>query len=357
MILVLDLFTVFLATILLSYNIKKIIFYNIGIIDLVSIVYYFMQVLPLLTQYLRGITISDANGNLLLYNALIDEKVAIEYDVLCISTVFILYFFSYNGRLNVMNNNIGKTYYANMYIVTFIRMMSILPILIGFICCPNKDVYLTFSYFYNTTFNPLSKEYLYHTNIMSTVTLVSCFFFLLNYFFSDNNRSNKIFTWICLALCTWIDGKRTLMVIALLGILAIDYLKQNYHGISFMKRGAYFLLLIVSYFICYGLFTNKGHNDDWYINYSFYFNRLNVEKLAIYDKLYTNKMLQYTGQTILFNLFFFIPRTLWPDKPGMYCKYFTGYAYNGDGSHWVSGNYQVNIWGSLFLILVFGGIL
>lgn len=189
MILVLDLFTVFLATILLSYNIKKIIFYNIGIIDLVSIVYYFMQVLPLLTQYLRGITISDANGNLLLYNALIDEKVAIEYDVLCISTVFILYFFSYNGRLNVMNNNIGKTYYANMYIVTFIRMMSILPILIGFICCPNIDVYLTFSYFYNTTFNPLSKEYLYHTNIMSTVTLVSCFFFLLNYFFSDNNRS------------------------------------------------------------------------------------------------------------------------------------------------------------------------
>lgn len=313
--------------------------------DLVAVIYYFMQVFPLLIQYFKNFTIYDCNKNIVLYNAMTDETVALCYDLFCIITVLTFYFFSQKDEKDFYRLFNGQTFYSdNVKIV--VRLLIYLPLFLGFLFAPVKGIYLTFSYFYNTTVTSSSIEYIYHREVISTVVLISSFFVLLNYYISNNVSYRSTFsTWIGLILCTWFDGKRTLLVVILLGIVAIDYIKGNFEGFSFFKRCSSFLLVILIYFAVYSLFTNKGHDDDWFTNYFFYFNRLNVEKLAIYDKLYTNKMLDYNGQTILFNLFFFVPRLVWADKPAMYCKYFTGYAYHGDGNHWVSGNYQVNLWG------------
>lgn len=345
MILIFDIFTVLFATVLLSHNIKKVIYNNFEVMDLVAVIYYFMQVFPLLIQYFKNFTIYDCNRNIVLYNAMTDETVALCYDLFCIITVMTFYFFSQKDETDFYRLFNGQTFYSdNVKIV--VRLLIYLPLFLGFLFAPVKGVYLTFSYFYNTTVTSSSIEYIYHHEVISTVVLISSFFVLLNYYISNNVSYRSTFsTWIGLILCTWFDGKRTLLVVILLGIVAIDYIKGNFEGFSFFKRCSFFLLVILIYFAVYSLFTNKGHDDDWFTNYFFYFNRLNVEKLAIYDKLYTNKMLDYNGQTILFNLFFFVPRLVWADKPAMYCKYFTGYAYHGDGSYWVSGNYQVNVWG------------
>lgn len=55
------------------------------------------------------------------------------------------------------------------------------------------------------------------------------------------------------------------------------------------------------------------------------FGRDDVIKMAIYAELYPQKMqiLDYRGQSILYSLFIFVPRSIWVDKPYSYAEHFT----------------------------------
>ena len=67
-------------------------------------------------------------------------------------------------------------------------------------------------------------------------------------------------------------------------------------------------------------------------------------KVAIYDRLNDKIILKYPGESILYNLLWFIPRSIWESKPYPYYKYFTSYVFSGIYNGKISNsNFQVNM--------------
>ena len=56
-------------------------------------------------------------------------------------------------------------------------------------------------------------------------------------------------------------------------------------------------------------------------------------------------MIAFPGQTLLFDILFFVPRAFWDSKPYGYHFYFTSYAFYGIAGKEVSNmTFQVNLW-------------
>ena len=83
--------------------------------------------------------------------------------------------------------------------------------------------------------------------------------------------------------------------------------------------------LVVIYFYEYMYITDKiSYNSDWYYEMQEYIFRSMHVRFSIYAALHPKQIhvLDYPGQSILFSLFFFIPRSLWTSKPWPYIDYY-----------------------------------
>ena len=106
-----------------------------------------------------------------------------------------------------------------------------------------------------------------------------------------------------------------------------------------------FTILVIFYYVYYNSVTSKSSFANAYLLYTVYYSRLCNVKVAIYDKLYTNSMISYPFQNIIYDLFFFVPRKIWSAKPYGYYPYFTSYIFYGNGFNTnINYGFQVNIW-------------
>lgn len=66
-------------------------------------------------------------------------------------------------------------------------------------------------------------------------------------------------------------------------------------------------------------------SSEVYKNVRVDFSRDDRVKMTIYSELYPDRMkiLDYRGQSIVFDLTMFIPRSIWEEKPWPYAVYFT----------------------------------
>jgi hypothetical protein len=68
-----------------------------------------------------------------------------------------------------------------------------------------------------------------------------------------------------------------------------------------------------------------GSYDQVYDNVRIDYGRDHEIKMAIYAELYPNEMqiLEYRGESLLFDLGMYVPREMWPEKPFPYAQYVT----------------------------------
>ncbi|MGW9126051.1 hypothetical protein ACWGPW_13685 [Paenibacillus chitinolyticus] len=134
--------------------------------------------------------------------------------------------------------------------------------------------------------------------------------------------------WLFLAV--WLNGKRAVFIMALVLIVYAYYQKGKIKGLKLL--GA--LILSVSLMAGFSNFYQNElryeqmgitDSDDIYKNVRVDFGRDDRTKMTIYAELHpqTMKILDYRGQSLLFDLTFFVPRSMWPDKPWPYAVYFT----------------------------------
>lgn len=347
MIFELDIITFILTTYFAILTFVRLVRKDCNAIHICLIVYYIMNCLPICVDLFADKENLMMNSTSIVYKAMTDYNVAIIYDVFCISTCYILYKFA-NKRKEIAFQNI---YVPRALDSTTMRILLTLlmfvPLLSTVALAPNPNIYLTYCYFYTSAYNEIGVEYLYHNEVMHKVLMVTFFVGLLKYYAKKKTTPlNCIDTYLCIFVIAWINQKRTTLLFFIIGILVIDFIKQNHSSVkAFMRKTIIYLSLYFAYFVYYAIWV-KPTGDDDYGTYRGYFSRLFNEKVAIYDILYDNKMLEYIGQSVLFDLLWFVPRSFWPDKPAAYCKYFTAYAVTGNGSkdYWVPFNYQVNIW-------------
>ena len=154
--------------------------------------------------------------------------------------------------------------------------------------------------------------------------------------------------YLAILVYCFLNGKRTIFAFSIMGVIFINILKTNKIN---LKKIVFELAFVIAFFITYSLFSGKGGNFgsgimNIMMNYIMYFDRAFVTKIAIFNKLNPElvHILDYTGQTILFDLFFWIPRGFWSNKPYPYAVYFTSGVVGNREFSMVSWRFQTSVY-------------
>ena len=347
MVVIVDLCVFLISTYIALRAVTKIYHGRYSMLHFCVLIFYAMQVLPIFVSLFGKLDKIQLYYEYMYY-AMIDDSVAYIYDLFAIAGMLIL---SYNADKLTKYSNVSvlsnfKLGAKRQYVVAMAAICMVLP-LFGIILAPHPQVYLKFSYFYMNEYSNTGVDYLYHRTIMKILTYISFAGMMVFYYLAKRNK--KLYTYLVLILVTLVNGKRTLMVFMIAGILVIDFLKWDKHSRRYINRliwkAIFFGIIIVGYYLFYNDKTGKSNFADDYLLYATYFSRMSNVKVSIYDLLNQGKMLQYPCQTLLYNLLFFIPRVLWEGKPYPYYKYFTSYVYYGVSNKVVPNmQFQVNIW-------------
>lgn len=338
----LDTLTIIICLVYCARSVKQIKYGSLNVYDILQFVFFCVNVFPLITDYL----FQDQLKGLLdkIYIAMTDVIVSVVYDIIAICISYVLYTLS--NRYRSADKFYLKSLNAirlNKLLLSFTILIALLP-LISIMFSPDISVYFKFAYFYTNEGNSLSINRIYHDAVVNLFVNYSMVAIVL-YYFSQNRKQWIVYMLIFIDL--WISQKRAFLFFVFGGIIFYDLLSQKYVNDikGFFRKTVVLLFIATSYFIVYANNTEKQINEDAYPTYVMYATRHYCMKTAIYDVLRENKILDYPGQTMWFDLFFFIPRTYWTEKPVMYERYFTNYVFGRDMSNqvdWV--NFQVNIW-------------
>ena len=327
---------------------RHLAFGDYNMLHVCIVVFFAMQVLPIAVGWFGDL---DAIRTYYpyMFKAMTDAATGIVYDLFVIVTMALLYWFScrFPKHRPLSISDWASRVKAYRGLTVLIGMLTVFPIIIGVLLAPDPSIYLKFSYFNMNLDIKSGDAFVYDNGIMLILTYISFFSTLVSYYGSDSKV--KVQYAIPVLLITWINGKRTLLLFLLIGFIIIDYLKWDRKDRVYIRalgrKALVFLAIYVAYYVVYNLITQKANFADDSLLYTVYFSRLCNVKVAIYDLLYTNTMLDYPMQTILYNLLFFVPRDFWPGKPYGYYPYFTSYVFSGVGWNTITGyGFQVNIW-------------
>lgn len=322
-------------------SIFRVIRAKFSILHLTIIVFWSMQIAPMLLENFFGLG-KEVKYYPNMYAAMQDDRVTYIYGLFCFSIIWVLFAFANRSVKchKYVSCLVNQKHINKCLRIMIFAGMFVLPFL-GVIFSPSPQIYLTFSYFYKYKVEKMSFVYLYHKTIISKLSYLAFVCAMLLYLLRDQKRcKSNIDIYISIAMFTWIDGKRALLIFSLVGIVIIDIIKHNFD----IKKTIVLGMIAIVYFGVYVKITGKGSNTDFISNYYFYYSRMNSIKTSIYAFLNKDRIVEYTGQTILFDLLFFIPRIFWMNKPKLFCKYFTAYSLGRKNTEFATWNLHVNIW-------------
>ncbi len=187
---------------------------------------------------------------------------------------------------------------------------------------PNSMYYLTFR---NVHFQASEQIVAYSNNIIRPLFELLVVAIITLKLFDSNNRFSSVIFRICLVLFfTMVNGKRTYLMIMIGVFFLIDLFREGSIKKIALK---YFVLfgLVAAYFYAYMYITDKiSFNNDWYYEMHEYIFRSMHVRFSIYAVLHPNQIhiLDYPGQSMLYDLFFYVPRIIWTSKPRPYIDYY-----------------------------------
>lgn len=124
----------------------------------------------------------------------------------------------------------------------------------------------------------------------------------------------------------WLQGKRALVALALFVVLYAIWQRRLVRPRQMVATIVVALVSLTVYSALYqSAMREHGAADIRYDSWRLDYGRDGVGKLAIFCELHpeSGQILEYRGQSLLFDLALLIPRDLWPDKPWSYPTYVT----------------------------------
>lgn len=336
-----------LATLLLLNSIKGLFTNKGSALDYCLVAFYLVHVIPIFMQLDYGIP--EVLHHVNVGSAMEDNATDYIYGLTVLSVMWLLRYYSKKLIKRFGNTTIDTSSGSVIQhrSVRYLNKVVMFSPLIAVLFSPIPSLYLTFSPFYTSSYGIESHPYIYHSTVVNITVLLSLLAICLGYYNNKDNDKSLVY-YIAIFLLTWIDGKRTIFLFSIVGVLASDLMHGRFSDTKYRKKQIVKTVLLVSivlaYFVIYNAQTGKGEDTEFYFLYTFYFSRMSIVKTAIYDQLYTHSLLQYPLQTFIFNLFLFIPRAVWTTKPVMYCIYFTSYADGYGPTQQLDYNLQVNLW-------------
>jgi hypothetical protein len=130
----------------------------------------------------------------------------------------------------------------------------------------------------------------------------------------------------------WVNGKRAIVAIALLTLGHVFWSRGWLSGRRLWIGAAAGFVLLMGFSVQYQTQVrfmdspfHAGGARELYDSLRIDFFRDSRVEMAVYATLEPDRMqiVEYPGQTLLFDAAFFVPRSAWPDKPWPYAVYFT----------------------------------
>jgi len=154
--------------------------------------------------------------------------------------------------------------------------------------------------------------------------------------------------WRCLTLiapfvaaAVWLNGKRAVLAVAVVMIMASLWLAGRLRGRRVLIAAAASVLFVACFSYWYQLYVRDigpltSAKGDLYENLRVDYSRDSRVKMAIFAELHPSSMsiLEFRGQSLLFDATAYIPRTVWPDKPLTYACYFTSAMIGSSPQDW-----------------------
>lgn len=144
-----------------------------------------------------------------------------------------------------------------------------------------------------------------------------------------------------LAAAVWLNGKRTVLVVALIMTMTSLWLSGRLRGRKMLIAVAVSVLLIGGFSYWYQLTVRDigpsvAANSDVYENFRVDYARDSRVKMAIFGELHPSTMsiLEFRGQSLIFYATAYIPRAMWPGKPLTYACYFTSAMLGSSPQDW-----------------------
>jgi hypothetical protein len=139
-----------------------------------------------------------------------------------------------------------------------------------------------------------------------------------------------IVVFLSVFIALWLNGKRNIVILT----MALVIISMRIRGIT-SKRMFYFIIsLLVIGFVLYSQWYQERYRpvlssfDTAYEMARMDFGRDSDVRMALFAELEpaARPILEFRGQSALFDLLFFIPRSLWEEKPRPYYHYITAVA-------------------------------
>lgn len=280
-------------------------------------------VFPLFVEFLLGVSPLNYYGYKLALN---DIFTSFMYGIFIFcSQIFFYREVSYQAckqelKQFVVNNK--RTVY-----IKYLCILGVFSLLFVILLSPNPFVYFTsLDAFSMSIENRTPAEIAYHKRIVKKMIWL-CFIcvFCLKYIDSKKSLGLLIIRIIGIVLVAFTNGKRTRPMMMVGGCLLIDFFKDANNFRGNLRKAFFIIALIIGYFMFYANMTGKiKYSKSLYALFSDYFFRDNTARVAIYSVLHPDKLkiLEYPLQTVLYNIFFFVPRSVWTWKGYPYSVYF-----------------------------------
>lgn len=201
----------------------------------------------------------------------------------------------------------------NIRIFEIISVVCCLILPIAWLLAPDPIGYLE-----GTGILASSVNAAYQTNVMVKCQNFAALGAIVNKYLDDTDRKDmlviRIITYVLIAI---VNGKRTLVMMVIGACLLFDIVREAGKRSTRIKL-IISVIIVGIYFVGYSYITGKYlFNTNWRYVISEYFFRDNVARVAIYSSMHPDRyrLLDGVGKSIIYNLFYFIPRSVWPSKP------------------------------------------
>jgi hypothetical protein len=200
--------------------------------------------------------------------------------------------------------------------------------LIALAFAPQPSVYLSYGAILSDAMSPEASDFHGIIGSLSMMSLIGAAGVLL-----VRRNFGRTF-WLVVPFMTvavWLQGKRVVVALCFVLIWAVARMRGFLTGSRVFTFGAIGIIALGGYVTWYQLRFRPLTVADGYSIYEssrIEYGRDHDLKAAIYCELADGgtRLLEYRGQTMLFDLTMFVPRSLWPGKPLTYATYVTAYA-------------------------------
>lgn len=238
-----------------------------------------------------------------------------------------LVFYYYIKRMKTMKfifdtENFYSTIYKYRYLLWGLMLLPILGVLISV----RPSVYLEYQAILLNRDQAFKDSHLLVSRFALLSTVAGSFLFYFLGKKKDYSLALKyILFFLLLILSIWIDGKRGIFFKFFFVFIVAGLLLGKIKPKKIMLYVVYGLVVLSSIVMLYGkdFSTESSYSRGMYTSLRVNIGRDQTIKYTLYKEYVENEMiLEYRGQSFLYGAVFFVPRSLWSDKPYPYAVYF-----------------------------------